>query len=476
MKGQRKVVCVMEILFVVLIGHLHSQQTGKSYVTVNSPYSYSKVFSDKHSFEIEIESNRRADTIFLGTSNFADFANTDLSNYKYARHVIICESARNDLYFTLPGILTFGAGFQLGGMVNVPMQLPSRIFNLPRIQTLQLSAHWSDEVGVGGNLLMVVPNDIIKLRQLQVIALSNSVRKIICPEDVTTLPELSYFEIHYDSTFGFYPLSLFRLPLNCTIYKGKSIHSAEMDLLAQLRPDIRFTDTLYEDRVRDLTFSAGLPARVIRDTVVELHYANGVIELRGHIVNGAPGGTWEIFYPSGKKKQERHYANGEPIGKWFCWDESGEILFSSDYSAGNNSCSYEVYRKTFTGNVTGRIPLSNGIIHGNIKYAIQVIRSSSADKNSLVPIAGVYHQELPVVNGVVHGTSTLTGPNYKALYTFKNGILRAIDCYNADAILVAHGQFSSKGTGNFVEYSLDGKESWVVKFTRGFSKYHTILE
>lgn len=476
MAGSKKLLSVTGILFVFLSGHLHSQQTGKSYVTVNSPYSYSKVFSDKHSIEVEIESNRRADTIFLGTSNFTDFANTDLSKYKNARHVIICESARNDLNFTLPGILTFGAGFQLGEGLLIPAQLPSSIFSLPRIQTLQLSAHWSDAVGVGGNLLMVVPNDIIKLRQLQVIALSNCVKKIICPEVVTALPELSYFEIPYDSTFGFYPVSLFRLPLNCTVYKRSSkIHSAEMDLLAQLRPDIRFTDTLYEDRVRDLTFSAGLPARVIRDTVVELRYANGAIELHGHIVNGAPDGTWEIFYPSGKKKQERHYDNGVPTGKWCCWNENGEVLFSSDYAEGNNSCNYEVHRTTYTGNVTCRIPLNNGIIHGNVNYDIQVARSSSSDRNSLVPIVGIYHHELPVVNGVVHGASTLTGSNYKALYTFKNGILRTINCYNADAILVAHGKFSSKGTGVLVEYS-NGKKSRVVKFTRGFSKYHTILE
>jgi antitoxin component YwqK of YwqJK toxin-antitoxin module len=96
-----------------------------------------------------------------------------------------------------------------------------------------------------------------------------------------------------------------------------------------------------------------------------LYYDNGRLADEKPFRDKGLHGLWRQFHQNGKPFAERPYRDGQPDGKFRFWDETGELLGQSELKRGSGILNE--YPKPQLGSHREEIPYVNGKIHGKRK-------------------------------------------------------------------------------------------------------------
>lgn len=65
-----------------------------------------------------------------------------------------------------------------------------------------------------------------------------------------------------------------------------------------------------------------------------VHYANGVVKMRGAHLDGEMHGAWEWFRTDGTVMRTGRFDRGRQIGVWRTFDRAGRLVKETDFGEG----------------------------------------------------------------------------------------------------------------------------------------------
>jgi len=66
-----------------------------------------------------------------------------------------------------------------------------------------------------------------------------------------------------------------------------------------------------------------------------VHYANGVVKMRGAHLDGEMHGPWEWFRTDGSVMRTGAFDRGRQVGPWRTFDRSGRLVKETDFGEGS---------------------------------------------------------------------------------------------------------------------------------------------